>query len=236
MADTHTLKTLPERTLLVENMREHGLGELLADLADRAVPAGSVGAELELAWWQSALEAMISGDDYLAMSDGDALRQLEAEYRLADNAHIASGAARLRWELSGRWGAALAEHPRQAQLLRSLLKDGRVTLAALTAQAAELVPMLVPVWSVSPYLMTGLSPAEQHFDAVLLLDAEAPSPQPVLPPLLRARCAIASRDSPLARPTPCCSRVAAVAPRRPPPLSTSSAPTPSSTSRRAPGR
>ncbi len=36
---------------------------------------------------------MISGDDYLAMSDGDALRQLEAEYRLADNAHIASGAA-----------------------------------------------------------------------------------------------------------------------------------------------
>ena len=103
-------------------MREHGLGELLADLADREVHAECVAAELELAWWQSALEAMISGDDYLAMSDGDALRQLEAEYRLADNAHIASGAARLRWDLSERWQAALAEHPRQAQLLRSLLK------------------------------------------------------------------------------------------------------------------
>ena len=111
VADTHTLKTLPERTLLVENMREHGLGELLADLAEREVPAGSVAAELELAWWQSALEAMISGDDYLAMSDGDALRQLEAEYRLADNAHIASGAARLRWDLSERWRAALGGAP-----------------------------------------------------------------------------------------------------------------------------
>ncbi|MDR6413680.1 hypothetical protein J2808_000396 [Pseudarthrobacter sulfonivorans] len=200
VADTHTLKTLPERTLLVENMREHGLGELLADLANREVPAESVAAELELAWWQSALEAMISGDDYLAMSDGDALRQLEAEYRLADNAHIASGAARLRWDLSERWRAALAEHPRQAQLLRSLLKDGRVTLAALTAQAPDLVPMLVPVWSVSPYLMTGLLPAEQRFDAVVILDAEATSLQAVLPSIARAKQVIAFGDAKIASP------------------------------------
>ncbi len=48
VADTGTLETLPERTLLVENMREHGLGELLADLAEREVPAESVAAELEL--------------------------------------------------------------------------------------------------------------------------------------------------------------------------------------------
>ncbi|GAC1451793.1 MAG: hypothetical protein PVSMB10_07840 [Pseudarthrobacter sp.] len=200
VADTDTLKTLPERTLLVENMREHGLGELLADLADREVPAECVSAELELAWWQSALEAMISGDDYLAMSDGDALRQLEAEYRLADNAHIASGAARLRWDLSERWRAALAEHPRQAQLLRSLLKDGRVTLAALTAQAPDLVPMLVPVWSVSPYLMTGLLPAEQRFDAVVILDAEATSLQAVLPSIARAKQVIAFGDAKIASP------------------------------------
>ncbi|WP_426996504.1 AAA family ATPase [Pseudarthrobacter sp. N5] len=200
VADTRTLKTLPERTLLVENMREHGLGELLADLAEREVPAGSVAAELELAWWQSALEAMISGDDYLAMSDGDALRQLEAEYRLADNAHIASGAARLRWQLSERWRAAIAEHPRQADLLRSLLKDGRVTLAALTAQAPDLIPMLAPVWSVSPYLMTGLLPAEQSFDAVVILDAEATSLQAVLPAIARAKQVIAFGDDKIASP------------------------------------
>ncbi|KIS26557.1 ATPase AAA [Arthrobacter sp. SPG23] len=200
VADTRTLKTLPERTLLIENMREHGLGELLADLAEREVPAASVAAELELAWWQSALEAMISGDDYLAMSDGDALRQLEAEYRLADNAHIASGAARLRWKLSERWRAGIAENPRQADLLRSLLKDGRVTLAALTAQAPALVPMLVPVWSVSPYLMTGLLPAEQKFDAVVILDAEATSLQAVLPAIARAKQVIAFGDDKIASP------------------------------------
>ena len=200
VADTGTLETLPERTLLVENMREHGLGELLDDLAEREVPAGSVAAELELAWWQSALEAMISGDDYLAMSDGDALRLLEAEYRLADNAHIASGAARLRWKLSERWRAAIAEHPRQADLLRSLLKDGRVTLAALTAQAPELLPTLVPVWSVSPYLMTGLLPVEQSFDAVVILDAEATTLQAVLPAIGRAKQVIAFGDDKVASP------------------------------------
>lgn len=200
VADTGTLETLPERTLLVENMREHGLGELLDDLADREVPAGSVAAELDLAWWQSALEAMISGDDYLAMSDGDALRQLEAEYRLADNAHIASGAARLRWKLAERWRAALTEHPRQAELLRSLLKDGRVTPPALTAQAPDLVPMLVPVWSVSPYLLTSLLPAEQRFDAVVILDAEATSLQAVLPAVARSRQVIAFGDDRIASP------------------------------------
>lgn len=200
VADTDTLKTLPERTLLVENMREHGLGELLADLAEREVPADSVAAELELAWWQSALEAMISGDDYLAMSDGDALRQLEAEYRLADNAHIASGAARLRWDLAERWRKAIADQPRQADLLRSLLKDGRVSLPALTAQAPDLIGTLVPVWSVSPYLMTGLLPAEQHFDAVVILDAEATSLQAVLPSIARARQVIAFGDARIASP------------------------------------
>jgi hypothetical protein len=200
VADTRTLKTLPERTLLIENMREHGLGELLADLAEREVPAESVASELELAWWQSALEAMISGDDYLAMSDGDALRQLEAEYRLADNAHIASGAARLRWTLAERWRAGIAENPRQADLLRSLLKDGRVTLAALTAQAPALVPMLVPVWSESPYLLTGLLPAQQSFDAVVILDAEATSLQAVLPAIARAKQVIAFGDDKIASP------------------------------------
>ncbi|MCC2659643.1 MAG: family ATPase, partial [Arthrobacter sp.] len=200
VADSETLKTLPERTLLIENMREHGLGELLADLSAREVPGESVAAELELAWWQSALEAMISGDDYLAMSDGDALRQLEAEYRLADNAHIASGAGRLRWQLAERWSAGIDAHSRQADLLRSLLKDGRVTLAALTAQAPALVPMLVPVWSVSPYLMTGLLPAEQKFDAVVILDAEATSLQAVLPAMARAKQVIAFGDDKIASP------------------------------------
>ncbi|WP_425452083.1 DUF4011 domain-containing protein [Arthrobacter silvisoli] len=194
VADTETLETLPERTLLIENMREHGLGELLADLAAREVGPESVAAELDLAWWQSALEAMISGDDYLAMSDGESLRKLEAEYRLADQAHVASGAARLRWQLAERWRAGIAAQPRQAELLRNLIKDGRITLQALSAQAPELVPLLVPVWSLSPHLLTGLLPVAQSFDAVVILDAASTSLQAALPAIARAKQVIAFGD------------------------------------------
>lgn len=193
-ADRATLESLPERTLLIENMREHGLGELLDDLAEREVGADEVAAELDLAWWQSALEAMISGDDYLAMSDGESLRQLEAEYRLADNAHVASGAARLRWSLASRWRTGIENRSRQAELLRNLLKDGRVSLAALSAQAPDLTPLLVPVWTVSPLMLPSVLPAEQHFDAVVILDAGAASLQSVLPAIGRARQVIAFGD------------------------------------------
>jgi hypothetical protein len=60
--------------------------------------------------------------------------------------------------------------------------------------------MLVPVWSVSPYLMTGLLPAEQQFDAVVILDAEATSLQAVLPSVARARQVIAFGDDMIASP------------------------------------
>jgi hypothetical protein len=60
--------------------------------------------------------------------------------------------------------------------------------------------MLVPVWSVSPYLMTGLLPAEQKFDAVVILDAEATSLQAVLPAMARAKQVIAFGDDKIASP------------------------------------
>ena len=60
--------------------------------------------------------------------------------------------------------------------------------------------MLVPVWSVSPYLMTGLLPVEQTFDAVVILDAEATSLQAVLPAIARARQVIAFGDDQIASP------------------------------------
>src|SRR6185312_6004151 len=147
------LHVLPERTLVLEQLREQGLGDLLEDLAAREVGPDEVAAELDLAWWQSALEAMISGDEYLAMSDGASLRKLEAEYRLADNTHIASGASRLRWQLAQRWKAALADHRAASRELRMMLKDGEPTVADLAGLGVGLVNALVPVWVGSPLLI-----------------------------------------------------------------------------------
>lgn len=58
----------------------------------------------------------------------------------------------------------------------------------------------MPVWSVSPYLLTTLLPAEQRFDAVVILDAEATSLQAVLPAVARSRQVIAFGDDKIASP------------------------------------
>ncbi|AJT43008.1 ATPase AAA [Psychromicrobium lacuslunae] len=198
--DRQTLENLPERTLLEENMREHGLGELLDDLAAREVLPAQTRSELELAWWQSALEAMISGDDYLAMSDGENLRKLEAEYRLADQAHVVSGSARLRWQLAAKWREAVAKSSRSSEFLRNMLKDGRVSLDQLSSNAVELLDLLVPVWSISPHLVPTVLPEQMRFDAVVLLDAESIALPTALPALARAKQVIAFGDDQLPEP------------------------------------
>ncbi|WP_420713873.1 AAA family ATPase [Arthrobacter sp. H14-L1] len=198
--DKETLQTLPERTLLLESMREHGLGELLDDLTDREVAPAETRTELELAWWQSALEAMISGDDYLAMSDGENLRRLESEFRLADQAHVDSGSPRLRWRLAQKWNSTVSGRNRQGELLRNLLKDGRVTLEGLAKQTPDLLANLLPVWATSPLMLPAVVPAGQRFDAVVILDAESTSLQAALPSIARARQVIAFGDEQTAAP------------------------------------
>ena len=200
VASQDSLEHLPERTLLWEGMQEQGLGELLDDLARREVPAEQTAAELELAWWQSALEAMISGDEYLAMSDGDNLRRLEAEFRLADQAHVASGPGRIRWGLAQKWTKILAAPHRQGEMLRNLLKDGRVSMAALVAQTPDLLRNLAPVFVLSPLAVPSALPEGYRFDAVVILDAESTSLQSALPALARADQVVAFGDEQTACP------------------------------------
>ena len=199
--DRETLQTLPERTLILDEMSEQGLGELLVDLAAREVPAERVGPELELGWWQSALEAMISGDDYLAMSDGNSLRKLEAEYRLADNAHIASGPARIRWRLAERWRAAVESHPEDAGRLRRELKDDTLTLEVFANLHRDLVVALLPIWAVSPLTIRGAVPEHHRFDTAIILDGESMSLQSALPCLARSAQVLVFGDDRLAEPT-----------------------------------
>ena len=200
--DQATLDTLPERTLLLDEMRGQGLGELLEDLESREVQPRQVGYELELAWWQSALEAMISGDDYLAMSDGDSLRRLEAEYRLADNAHIASGGSRVRWSLADRWRRGVSSAPADAAKLRDAIKSGPLSVPALCRQSADLVSALLPVWAASPLVLPMVLPGDRSFDAVVMLDAESTSLQSAVPALARARQVVAFGDGELGGPRP----------------------------------
>lgn len=202
LAHQGELEQLPERTLLTEQLAEHGLGELMDDFRARNVAPEAVAAELDLAWWQSALEAMISGDDFLAMSDGEKLRRLEADYRLADSAHVSSGAARLRWALAKAWKAALADHRAASRELRAMLKDGEPSVADLAALGDSLLNSLCPVWVGSPLLVPATVPAGMKFDAVILLDADSLSLRSVLGSISRSTQVIAFGDTMMGAPNP----------------------------------
>ncbi|GGC85576.1 hypothetical protein GCM10011512_10540 [Tersicoccus solisilvae] len=194
VADQETLATLPERTMLLESMREQGIDELLEDLARREVGPDAVAAELELTWWQSALEAMISGDDFLAMASGQTLRTIEAEYRLADEAHIAAGPARLQTILAQAWRRGLQAAPGQAQALKEALTSGSITAAGYFLRTPDLVLPLTPVVTASPFDLPAGVPVGTRFDAVVILDAESTSLPAALPAIARSRQVIALGD------------------------------------------
>ncbi|NLS08929.1 DUF4011 domain-containing protein [Nesterenkonia sp. MY13] len=204
--DEHSLLTLPERTLLAEQLTEQGFAELLEDLAEREVPAAQVADELELAWWQSALEAMISGDEYLAMTTGENLRRTEAEFRSADASHIESGAQRLNHTLAVRWKSAVESHPDAAAHLRSLLRDSVPTVAALESVAPEITQPLVPIWATSPVGLASQFPAGEpgtpSFDTVILLDAETLDVPSALGAVSRAKQVVAFGDPVSGAPKP----------------------------------
>lgn len=199
--DRETLATLPERTLVNDQLREHGLADLMTDLRRREVPTERLTSELELAWWQSALEAMISGDDYLAMVDGEALRRLESEYRLADAAHLETGGARLRWTLAERWNQGTSQFRASARALKSLLKDGSPDADSLARLDHELLQSLVPVWTTSPLALAEFS-GELRFDTVLLLDAESLALVTALGAISRADQVVAFGDDVSGSPQP----------------------------------
>ncbi len=198
--DEKPLETLPERTLLTEQLREQGFRELLEDFAERGVGKDQVADELELAWWQSALEAMISGDDYLAMTTGENLRSIEADFRRADAAHIETGAQRLNHRLAVRWKSAVEAHPAAAGQLKTLLRDTAPTVPDLEEVEPALTQPLVPIWTTSPLGLAEQFPHDPapagspEFDAVLLLDAETLAVPAALAAISRARQVVAFGD------------------------------------------
>ena len=194
------LGELPERTLISEQLTEAGLGDLLDDFAEREIDADAVDSELELAWWQSVLDAMISGDDFLAMNDGSKLEKIEADYRLADGAHIAAGPERIRWALSRNWKAALADHRAGSRALRNMLKEGTPSIAGLFRLGAPLASSLTPVIVSAPLLLGSALPENAEFDAVILLEANYLSLREVLDAVRRSSQVIAIGDEMLGAP------------------------------------
>jgi len=199
-SETDALNNLHERTSLAARLRELGLDPLLADLAQRHVPAELVAGELELCWWQSALELMLSEQRALLGADTAMLDRLENDFRLVDGAHAAAAGPALAWRMAENWRVAILDHAHEAEALKRVLRGDQVRSGQLQEVAPHLMRVLAPVWLSSPYEVSHIDDSIQ-FDVVILVDAGATTIAENLGAIRRAQQVIALGDPVTQTPT-----------------------------------
>ncbi len=209
-AESEVLQNIQERTSLLERLNDAHMGPLLEDLSERHVAADQVAAELEQAWWQSALERMLQTNKSLLSANTTVLDRLEADFKLVDDAHASANGQVMSAQRAAAWKIALVDYPQEAHALRSLLKADRATPERLINSAPHLMDLLAPVWLMSPYEVANL-PEGLTFDAVLLVDAGANTFVETIGAVRRARQVVAFGD-PVTQ-TPSAFEIAITAPR-----------------------
>ncbi len=168
-ATADALDTLPERTSLLSGLRRAGLGELVDDLSARRVSAALAPTELDLAWWSTVFEQILTADPALAGYDGATLGALSARYAELDRAHVAARTAPVRAAVVGQMSAALRGHREQAEALFGELVEDRLTsLRDAVVRFPDVARRLRPVLAASPMLVPQVAPPTRTVDLVVL--------------------------------------------------------------------
>ena len=192
--ESEVLQNIQERTAIVERLRAAHLETLIDDLSARHVPVAQAAAELEQAWWQSALERILQTNEALLSANTAVIERLEADFRLVDDAHAGAGGSVLAGRLADAWRIAVADNRGEALALRELLRAGDASVLQLAQQAPTLLGVLAPVWVLSPYEVAGL-PSELRFDTVVLVDAGATTLVENVSAIRRAQQVVAFGDT-----------------------------------------
>ena len=96
-----------------------------------------VAAELEFAWWQSALEHLLRSDRALLGANTAVVDRLERDFRLVDEAHAAASGPLLAAQLATQWRIGIVDEPDEAAALKRALKRGAVTPAEVADGRAD---------------------------------------------------------------------------------------------------
>lgn len=194
--DRSALATLPERTALVRALDRQGLGPLLADLAERQVPAVMVTAELELAWWSTVLEQVLALDPALAGYDGTALARLVAEFRTLDLRHLQDRALLYRAAARENLRTRLRAADDEAQaLFGEIVEDRFTSLRHAVERYPAVTRYLRPCLVSAPMLVPHLLPP-RHTEDLVVLDAANHLPlETVVAALSRGRQVVVVGDT-----------------------------------------
>jgi hypothetical protein len=173
--DTKILDNYDERSMTTQRLEEAGLGPLAVELANLHTSKEDLPAELELAWWKSALETLLERSGRSLVADSDEIVQIEKRFAAAETELIAAGSKTVAYGLSGKWKQALENHPSEAQTLKELLKLKRAVISEVGQLAPNIYQALVPVVLASPYEVPRTLAKGERFDVTLVLDGAGSS-------------------------------------------------------------
>lgn len=186
-----------EREAKLTGLAELGLSALARDLSRLHTKREQLGAELDLAWWQSVLEILVQRDPTALSYTAEQLDELESQFANSDGAVVSRGASALAWQLAERWREALAQHAQLAEQLKGLLRGGSASLMQVFRAARPLYEVLAPVVLVSPFEATR-ELYGQKFDVAIIMDAAGTTVAENLSVLKRADQAIFFGDDAIA--------------------------------------
>ena len=198
-ADRQPLENLEQRNVLREQLREHGISALARDLANLKVKREHIAAELDLAWWQSALEYLIARDASVMKYTAEQIDSIEEDFCASDHEVNLQSGLHLAHQLATQWQQALTQHTEQAASLKALLRTKQATFKTLKQAAPDIYGQLVPVVMTSPYSVSR-ELTEDRFDVALILDAAGTTVAENLAALQRVDQVISFGDEAIAAP------------------------------------
>ena len=194
-SDRADLEDLPRRTVLLRRLAFDGLGELVEDLRVRRIPVDEVGAELELAWWQSVLELIAGAEPTISQYDGTSLSQVAERFRRLDRAQLTAAADRIAAAADEHRVATMKTYPDTSRAaIAELARSATVSVRDIAAKYEDILFRARPVWLASPYLVPQVVPRGHHFDVVIIADGGRLPTAAALPSLVRAQLAVVVGD------------------------------------------
>ena len=200
VADIGALDNLAERAVVATELRAIGLEDLMRDLARLHVTREHLASEFDLAWWQSALEFLVSKNPAVLGKSTDDVAALEDGFRTAADAVLLENRKNLAIQLGEIWRSDISGHPAEAAALKALLKSGKASIGALVRSAPHIAANLAPNLAMSPYEVAEQLERDSRFDVLLVLDAAGTSLAENLSGLMRAPQVITFGDDAIARP------------------------------------
>ncbi len=165
------LENIDKRNEIRAQLKEAGLDDLARDLAALKVRREHISLELDLAWWQSALEYLVARDSSVMQYTAEQIDSIEEDFTIADSQLVKLGASALAAQLAQTWSGLLGSHAQETEELKKSLRTRVTSLRSISQVAPNLSKSLLQVVMVSPYELPAHIARDVKFDVAFIVDA-----------------------------------------------------------------